>query len=144
MWKEGWVLLWKLDFDTRKTQFVYDAEVLVDYGSIPDALVIKRVGQKWVQITGIDDKSQITAVYAATKTGNFLPIQVGKTKRYLSLSDFPEDWLVTCTENHWANEKTTIGYIYKILLPYVKQKKREELNFHSDHPALVVFDRFKA
>ena len=29
------------------------------------------------------------------------------------------------------------------MLPYVKQK-REELELPSDHPALVVFDRFKA
>jgi len=39
-------------------------------------------------------------------------------------------------------KKTTTDYIYKILLPYVKQN-REELKLHSDHPALVVFDRFK-
>jgi len=64
-------------------------------------------------------------------------------KRCLPLVDFLEDWLVTCTENHWANEKTTIGYICKILLPYVKEKKKG-MNLHTDHPALVVFDRFKA
>ena len=151
------------DFDALKAQFVYDADVLVDYGDIPDALVInwdhtgikyipvgswtmEKEGQKRVQITGIDDKRQITAVFAATKTGSFLPIQViykGKTKRCLPSVDFPEDWLISFTENHWANETTTKDYIYKILLPYVKQK-REELKLPGDHPALVVFDRFKA
>ena len=150
------------DFDTLKAQFVYDADVLVDYGNIPDALVInwdhtgikyipvgswtmEKEGQKRVQITGIDDKRQITAVFAATKTGSFLPIQViykGKTKRCLPSVDFPEDWLISFTENHWANETTTKDYIYKILLPYVEQK-REELKLPGDHPALVVFDHFK-
>ena len=72
-----------------------------------------------MQITGIDDKRQITAVLAATKTGNFLPIQViykGKMKRCLPLVDFPEDWLITCTENYWANVK----------------QQRKELKLHSD------------
>jgi len=69
------------DFDALKAQFVYDADVLVDYGDIPDALVINwdhtgiKEGQKCIQITGIDDKRQITTVFAATKTGSFLPIQ---------------------------------------------------------------------
>ena len=151
------------DFDAHKVQFIYDADILVDYGDIPDALVINRdhtgikyipvgswtmekEGQKRVQITGIDDKRQITAVFPATKTGNFLPIQViykGKTKRCLKFVDLPEDWLISFTENQWANETTTNDYIYKILLPYVKQK-REELKLPGDHPALAVFDRFKA
>ena len=151
------------NFDALKAQFIYDVDVLVDYGDIPDALVInwdhtgvkyipvgswtmEKEGQKQVQITGIDDKRQITAVFAATKTGSFLPIQViykGKTKRCLPSVDFPKDWLISFTKNHWANEAATKDYIYKILLPYVKQK-REELKLPGDYPALVVFDRFKA
>ena len=64
-------------------------------------------------------------------------------KRCLPSIDFPEDWFIMCAENHCTNEKTTKNYIYKILLPYVKQQ-RKELKLHSNHPALVVFDRFKA
>ena len=33
------------------------------------------------------------------------------------------------------------AYVEKILLPCVS-KKREELNLQSDHPALVIFDKF--
>ena len=96
------------DFDALNAQFIYDADVLVDYGDIPDALVanwdhtgikyipvgswtIEKEGQKRVQITGIDDKRQIIAVFAATKTGSFLPIQVickGKTKHVYPLLIF--------------------------------------------------------
>ena len=71
------------DFDACKAQFVYDAEVLVDYGDIPDALVInwdhtgikyipvgswtmEKEGQKRVQITGIDNKQQMN-FYAVTR-----------------------------------------------------------------------------
>ena len=150
------------DFDDRKEQFLYDAKVLVNYEEIPDSLVInwdhtgikyipvsswtmEREGIKRVEILGIDDKRQITAVFAATKAGNFLPIQViykGKTKRSLPNIKFPSDWLASYTENHWANEETTKQYIYKILLPYVNTK-REELGLPSSYPALVVYDCFK-
>jgi len=50
---------------------------------------------------------------------------------------------VTCTDNHWANECTTFQYIDDILLPYVKQK-RKELECPDNQPCLVVFDSFKA
>ena len=50
---------------------------------------------------------------------------------------------MTCTDNHWANEYTTLQYIDDILLPYVKQK-RKELGCSNDQPRLVIFDRFKA
>jgi len=49
----------------------------------------------------------VTGVFAATKDGNFLPIQViykGKMKRTLPNVEFPSDWLASYTENHWANE----------------------------------------
>ena len=151
------------DFDERKEQFLYDANVLVNYEEIPDSLVVnwdhtgikyiptsswtmEKEGKKRVEILGIDDKRQITGVFAATKDGNFLPIQViykGKTKRNLPNVKFPSDWLASYTENHWANERTTKEYIYKILLPYVNHK-REELGLPSSYPALVVYDRFKA
>ena len=151
------------DFDDRKEQFLYDAQVLVNYEEIPDSLVVnwdhtgikyvpvsswtmEKEGKRRVEILGIDDKRQITAVFAATKDGNFLPIQViykGKTKRSLPNIKFPSDWLASYTENHWANERTTKEYIYKILLPYVNCK-REELGLPSSYPALVVYDRFKA
>ena len=32
---------------------------------------------------------------------------------------------ITCTENHWANEITTLTYMDKILFPYVRQKRKE-------------------
>ena len=76
--------------------------------------IMEKEGQKRVQITGIDDKRQITAVFAATKTGSFLPIQViykGKTKKCLPSVDFPEDWLISFTDNHWTNETTTKDYM---------------------------------
>ena len=48
-----------------------------------------------------------------------------------------------CTDNHWVNEHTPLQYLDKILLPYVKQK-RKELGCPDDQACLVIFDRFKA
>ena len=52
--------------------------------------------EKRVEILGIDDKRQITAVLWQPQDGNFLPIQViykGKTKRSLPNVEFPSDWI---------------------------------------------------
>lgn len=68
---------------------------------------------------------QITAVFAGTMSGEFLPPQIiyaGKSTRCLPSVKFPHNWHVTHTENHWANEKTTVDYIKVFLLPYVAQK----------------------
>ena len=55
---------------------------------------------------------------------------------------FPPNWSITFTENHRANELTTLQYIEAILLPYVKQK-RQYLKL-PNQPSLVKYDRFKA
>ena len=105
-----------------------------------------KEGSKRVEIAGINDKRQITAIFANTMSGDFLPPQIiysGKTTKCLPSITFPDDWHVTYTQNHWANEVTTEDYINNILLPYVAQK-RLELSLPIDHPALVIFDRFKA
>jgi len=88
---------------------------------------MEKEGQKRVQITGIDDKRQITAVFAATKTGSFLPIQViykGKTKRCLPSVDFPKDWLISFTKNHWANEAATKRLYLHNIITLCETKKR--------------------
>ena len=148
------------DFVARKEQFLFDIHVLRELEQIPEELVInwdhtglnyvpvsnwtmEREGAKRVEIGGINDKRQITAVFAGTMKGDFLPPQViyqGKTPKCLPAVVFPNDWHITCTINHWANEVTTKDYINKILLPYI-DKKRKALGKES--PALVIFDRFK-
>ena len=47
---------------------------------------MEKGGSKRVEIAGIDDKRQITAVFAGTLVGDFLPPQLiyqGKTKKSL-------------------------------------------------------------
>ena len=150
------------DFEVGKTQFLYDAKALIELEDIPDSLVLNwdqtgihyvpvsnwtmdEEGSKRVEIVGVNDKRQITAVLCVTKSGHYLPPQIiyaGKTARSLPKPKFPKEWHVTFTENHWSNQVTTLQYVHNILLPYVTQK-RAELGLSSNHRSLVIFDRFK-
>ena len=51
-------------------------------------------------------------------------IYKGTTNRCLPKDvKFPSDWHVTHTENHWANEITTIAYLRNVIIPYVKKER---------------------
>ena len=79
-------------------------------------------------------------------SGKFFPIQLiykGITSKCLPKNvNFPKDWDITCTENHWSNKSTSIDYIIKIVIPYVNGR-RKELKLSADHPALAIFNVFK-
>ena len=104
-----------------------------------------KEGAKKVSITEIEDKRQITGVFAITLDGKFLPPQLidqGTTAACLPCSKFPINWHITCSRNHWANEVTTKEYIQRIINLYIK-KTRQELKLADDHHALCIFDNFK-
>lgn len=150
------------NFKELKEQYLLDIKASVEMDEVPDELIInwdqtgihyvpvsswtmEKEGSKRVEIAGIDDKRQITAVFGCSVTGDFLPIQIiykGKTKKCLPSFAFPPDWHVTFSHNHWSNECTMQDYINKVLLPYIK-RKRIELKLSSDQRALVIFDQFK-
>ena len=92
-----------------------------------------------------DDKWQLTAVFAGTLAGDFLPPQLvykGKTTRCLPVGvKFPSGWDITYSANHWSNEETMNSYVQNILFPYVA-KKQAELKLTPDYPAFVIFDNF--
>lgn len=72
--------------------------------------------------------------------GDFLCLQIIYAGKIHGAS-LPLNFLVVgYTENHWSNKKTTEDYIKLVLLPYLQKKRSLE----SRHPALVIFDRFKA
>ena len=149
-------------FELLKAQFNFDIKVITEMEEVPDELIINwdhtginyvptsnwtmaEEGPSRVEIVGLGDKRQITAVLACSLSGDFLPPQViysGKTPKCLPSVSYPSNWHITYTENHWANEKTTIDYIHKILLPYINNV-RQSLSLSSNHTALVIFDRFK-
>lgn len=54
-----------------------------------------RAGEKMIPIAKSDDKRQITAVFAASMTGEYLAPQLiykGKTERCHPQVSFPEGW----------------------------------------------------
>ena len=151
------------NFMAIKEQFLRDIKSVVTMEDIPSALILnwdqtamkivpssawtmEKKGTKRVEIVAADDKRQITAVFACSLTGNFLPIQLiyqGTTQRCLPKNvQFPADWHVTYTANHWSNTDTMIDYIKHVIIPYVTET-RTRLKLNADHPALVLFDVFK-
>ena len=150
------------NFEAVKEQFLLDINAVVEMEDVPPELVfnwdqtgisivpgsswtMEVKGSKRVEIAGMNDKRQITAVFCGTLTGEFLPLQLiyqGKTSACLPRYKFPDDWHVTCTPNHWSNEEKMKEYMEKIIIPYV-DRKRKELKVPSDQPALAIFDVFK-
>uniref|UniRef100_A0A1X7UUQ0 DDE-1 domain-containing protein n=1 Tax=Amphimedon queenslandica TaxID=400682 RepID=A0A1X7UUQ0_AMPQE len=149
-------------FEEVKQQYLLDIKAVVEMEEIPDELIINwdqtginyvpmsqwtmaEKGSKRVQIVGLNDKRQITALFGGSLPGDFLPIQLvyqGKTGKCLPKVDFPTSWHVTSTPNHWCNEATMKSYLEVILVPYV-QEKRTALGLPGTQPALVIFDEFK-
>ena len=151
------------NFEEIKDSFLIEVMSVVSMEEIPPELIInwdhtafklvpcsnwtmEKKGTKRIEIIAIDDKRQITCVLACTMSGHFLPVRLiyqGTTpKCHPNSVPFPDDWHITHTANHWANEQTTKEYIEKIILPYVIQK-RKDLNLDDSHSALVIFDVFK-
>lgn len=149
-------------FQSLQTIFLDDIRSVVTFEQIPASLILnwdhtglhyvptsswtlEAKGSQKVPITAIDDKRQLTAVFACSLAGDFLPPQIiygGKTPACLPKAAFPADWHVTYTPNHWANEDTMLDYANSIIFPYVRAKRKEH-NLPDDHPALAIFDQFK-
>ena len=102
---------------------------------------MEKEGSKRIEIVVSDYKRQLTAIFAGTLAGDFLPTQMvykGKATRCLPVGvKFPSGWDITYSDN----EKTMISYVQNILFPYVA-KKRAKLKLAPDYPALVIFDDF--
>ena len=150
------------NFEAVKEQFVIDVNAVIEMEDIPQQLVFNWdqtgisivpgsswtmavKGSKRVEIVGMGDKQQITAVFCGAMSGEFLLPQIiyqGKTPACLPRYKFPSDWHVTCTPNHWSNEEKMREYIERIIVPYVNCK-RNELKLPSDQPTLAIFDVFR-
>ena len=113
---------------------------------VPTALwTMDKKGKKRIAIEGHQDKRHITAVLCGSLVGELLPLQLiygGNTKRCHPAHQFPRDWLVSHSQNHWAKEDTMLEYIQEVIVPFV-DNRREALGLNNDQPALAIFDHFK-
>ena len=149
-------------FEVLKGKYLLEIQNIVCMDSVPPELVInfdqtalnyvpipdwtmEKEGTKRVEIIAKDDNRQLTAVFAGSATGEFLPLQLiyeGKTDRCLPHYNFPSSWHITKTPTYWSNELTMKEYFTEIILPYVNEKRRT-LKLCSDQPALLIFDPSK-
>lgn len=149
------------EFEERKISFLSQISGLVAVHSIPADLIInsdqtginlvpaghwtlEQRGAQRVEICGVGDKRQITATFAATMSGLFLPMQLlysGKTNRCHPKYTFPPSFDVYHTPNHWSNTETCLRFVSNIIVPYVIEK-RKQLKLGDSHPALLIFDAF--
>ena len=80
---------------------------------------------KRVEAARVDDKRQITATFAASLSGSLLLVQLvyqGKTSNYHPSIDFPKEWHISNSVNHWRNEETMRSCIKLIVVPYIQEK----------------------
>ena len=144
--------------DVLKEEFLLKIKNVVSMDEIPKELIfnfdqtgiqyipvslwtMEQAGVKHVEIVAKYDKRQITTVFAASYTGEFLPPQLvyvpRKTYRCLPKFQFPPEWNITFSPNHWSNEHTMKEYLEQIILPYVN-KKREDLKLAENYSALLI------
>ena len=135
-----------LVFSQRKVHFSEKMSVLVSEHDIPPSWIINidqapalyvNTGKhtfsfkyaKNIPIKGEDDKCQMTATFAASCTGEFLPIQpiyAGKIKQSLPKYSFPPSFSVTLIENHWSNTEKSAEFFKEIIFPHLKDTKRSQ------------------
>ena len=85
-------------------------------------------------MSGVEDKQKITATFAASLSGLFLPFHLVYQGKF-----HPS---VTHSANHWCTEETLKSYIQLVIVPYV-QEKRKQLELADSQSALVILDEFK-
>ena len=133
------------EFERVRKEFLKQIAGIVKLQDIPDNLIINldqtgiklvpasdwtmaAEGSRRVEVIGLGDKRQVTATFAATLDGTFLPMQIlyqGKTNRSHPKYTFPEGFDIFHTPNHWANEETCLWFFENIILPYVKHVRNE-------------------
>jgi prolyl oligopeptidase PreP (S9A serine peptidase family) len=75
-------------------------------------------GSRQVEVTGLGDKRQITATFAAALDGTFLPMQIlyqEKTDHSHPKYTFPDGFDIFHTPNHWANKETCLCFFENVM-----------------------------
>lgn len=152
-----------LDFEQKREEFISSVGETIAAKSIPSDLVINfdqtgvkivpvsnwtlaSQGIKQVSVIGVEDKREITMLLGSTASGNLLPPQViyqGLTDKCQADYNFPDEWHVTHSANHWSNEDTMLKYVDEVLVPYTK-KVKQSLRLPVRQKSLAIFDVFAA
>ena len=145
----------RFTFQEAISTYVYDHDIPTDliinldqtpvsYVS-PGKYTFNMKGAKHVPIKGVDDKRQITATFAVSASGDFLPMQLiyaGETKRCLPKFTFSRSFHVTYTKNHWSNQVKVTEHFEKVIFPFLDQSI-ERMGYPKEQMSLVIMDTFK-
>ena len=103
-------------------------------------------GSKQIDVIGLDDKREITALLAVSLSGELLSPEViyaGTTPRCHPNVTVPNGWHLTHSPSHWSTAETMLEYVDTVLAPYMT-KQRERLGLAEDAFGLCIFDVFAA
>ena len=153
------------NWEEKKEIFNDEVKSLIREHSIPDEMIVNfdqtgiklvpcseytyaQRGTTCVKAKGSSDKRQITAVLAASKSGEKLGAQLiyeGGTERSLpKLHEeyVPQDYHMTVSDSHWSTEKTMLEYEEYVLRPYF-QWTRARLSLPETAKGLILLDVYK-
>uniref|UniRef100_A0A1X7VPU5 DDE-1 domain-containing protein n=1 Tax=Amphimedon queenslandica TaxID=400682 RepID=A0A1X7VPU5_AMPQE len=105
---------------------------------------MQRKGSTCVELSEVDDKRQVTAVFCVAATGEFLPIQLiyeENTPRCHPNFEFPSTWHIKCSPRCWSTEETLLHYIQHIIVQCVEGIRNGIGD--NDKLALVIMDNCK-
>ncbi len=153
------------DFPAIKEEYLKDIQSIVKQHNIPDELIInfdqtgvsiipaddwtmEEEGAQDVPITGKGDKRMITVLLCYSLSLDLLPPQViyqGTTTGCHPPKEvnFPDNWNITHSKNHWSTSGTMTEYFDKVLYPHFSSVKKR-LGLPEDQKSLVIMDCFKA
>ena len=142
----------KLDFQRKIGQsqswHSIPNDLIINFDQTPLPYVVtgnstlNEKGAKPVSLQGKGKKKQITVTVAVSMTGDFFPMQLmyeGKTPRCLP-KEFPKEFNVTFTPNHWSNEEKSRHLLDNVIFPYLK--KKHDFGIHGDQKSLLIYDVF--
>ena len=100
---------------------------------------MEECGAKRVEMVGVNDKHQLTAVFCGSLTGDFFPCLSYLQRKDPTVSSSLH--ISTRMAHHpFPKEQTMVEYVEHIIVPYI-DKVREP--FGDEAPALVIMDNFK-
>ena len=83
-------------------------------------------GTKSIPVTGLSYKRAITATFAISHDGDFLPMQLiyqGTTVQSLPRFDFPNSVSLSMNPKHFSNTAEALKIIDEIIVPYLTKKR---------------------
>ena len=125
-------------------------DLVVNFDQTPSKLVpvgrstLAKRNSTNVTIAGSSEKKRITATFAVSLSGNFLPPQFiygGKTTQSLPKYEFPKSFSLSVNPTHYSNSQESIKFMKEILVSYFT-KKHQDLGLTPDQKGLPIFDVF--